>query len=111
MAVPEQILELFPIEEITHQDPAEKGEMVPTTERLKRVGESLVWQKPVPPQEGEDDVAINRPGSVYKHYRTIDSLPDSAKPFYNRAGQFIYSQLAPKLTCAKLRTWGCRWKC
>jgi hypothetical protein len=83
--VPQQILNLFPLEEPTRKENVQENEADPTSERLKRMGESLVWQKPVAAEEGPE---IHRAGNFYRYYRSVDSLPGRARTFYDKAGKF-----------------------
>lgn len=87
--MPQQILDLFPLQESVAEDTASINETDLSTNRLKRMGESLIWQKPVPLGDGEDS-EIQRAGNSYKYYRSVDSLPEPAREFYNRAGKCIY---------------------
>jgi RNA polymerase I-specific transcription initiation factor RRN7 len=84
--VPQQILNLFPLEESISKETVQENEADPTSERLKRMGESLVWQKPVAPED-EEGTEIYRAGNFYRYYRSVDSLPDRARTFYDKAGK------------------------
>jgi len=85
--VPQQILNFFPLEEPISKGNVQENEADPTSERLKRMGESLVWQKPVAPEDGEEGTKIHRAGNFYRYYRSVDSLPDRARTFYDKAGK------------------------
>jgi hypothetical protein len=87
--VPQQILDLFPIEELspTRLNVANGEES--HTERLKRIQGNLIWHKPVPVQnEDEEKSGVNRPGSFYRHYRSVDDLPIKATVFFEKAGMY-----------------------
>jgi RNA polymerase I-specific transcription initiation factor RRN7 len=84
--VPEPILEQFPLEELTPQT------IMPLDNKiagiLKEVQGNLIIQQPVAVKEEGENVLINRPGELYRRYRTLDELPENAKEFYERAGKF-----------------------
>jgi hypothetical protein len=82
--VPQPILDLFPLEDVIAKDAMSESVPDPTSERLKRMGESLIWQRPV---AFEDDPEIHRAGNFYRYYRSVDTLPDKARVFYNKAGK------------------------
>ena len=85
--MPQQILDLFPIEDRVIKDIPRENGVVPVSERLKQVVGSLVWQKPIPSEDGTHDPAINRPGSFYRRYRSVQDLPEKARAFYNKVGK------------------------
>lgn len=58
-------------------------------ERAKEVHKTLTLQKPVPTMNREEPEDILRPGEMYKRYRTVEELPESAKAFYEIAGKFL----------------------
>lgn len=86
--MPQQILNLFPLEEPIGKGTVQGNEADSASERLKRIGESLVWQKPVAPEDAEEGPEIHRAGNFYRHYRSVNSLPDRARTFYDKAGKF-----------------------
>jgi hypothetical protein len=99
-AVSQQLLDLFPLNDLPPQKPLERSETVSNEMRIKRINESLIWQDPIPRGDEEDEeTSINRPGSFYRHYRTIDDLPDNAKVFYSKAGKFFVLTFQPDILC------------
>lgn len=88
--MPQQILDLFPLEDAVRKDSPSEDIADLTSDRLKRMGESLAWQNPIPPKEGEEDPEMHRAGSLYKHYRSVDSLPEKARLFYGKAGKLKF---------------------
>jgi RNA polymerase I-specific transcription initiation factor RRN7 len=87
-AVPQQILDLFPIAELAENIFNIPKEVTTNTEKLKRVNERLIWQKPLAMREDEDEsVGIKRPGELYTYYRKVEEISEKAKPFYERAGK------------------------
>lgn len=89
----EQILDLFPLQELPPQEP-EGSKIERSVERLKQVQNRLTVQTPRPVEdedegENDDNEAVNRPGELYRRYRTIEELPDNAKAFYELAGKFV----------------------
>jgi hypothetical protein len=92
MTVSQQLLDLFPLNDLPSQKATEKIENVSIEERIKLMNQSLIWQDPVPRGDEEDEEAsINRPGSFYKHYRNVEDLNENAKTFYSKAGKFSKS--------------------
>lgn len=87
--VAKQILELFPVEDLPpHVNIESDQEQIET--KLKQVQSGLLLQTPVPKEAGEEQEDINRPGELYRRYRTVEELPESAKAFYERAGKFSF---------------------
>lgn len=86
MVVVEQILELFPLQDLPPQQPEMSDDEARVT-RLKDVQKSLIIQKPHPVGEFGDR-EMKRSGEFYKRYRTIGDLPEDAKAFYVLAGKF-----------------------
>jgi hypothetical protein len=86
LVVAEQILELFPLQDLPSQVPEISNDESRVT-RLKDIQKSLVIQKPHPVGEFGDR-EMKRPGELYKRYRTIEDLPEDAKAFYELAGKF-----------------------
>jgi hypothetical protein len=83
--VPQQILNLFPLEDVITKDSPIEAIPDPTTDRLKRMGESLVWQEPS--KERENNPELHRAGNFYRYYRSVDILPEKARGFYSKAGK------------------------
>jgi RNA polymerase I-specific transcription initiation factor RRN7 len=83
--VPEQILELFPLSDLSPLPP-ENPCSDKCVERLKRVQHNMVLQKPKPVDGASQDV--RRPGDLYRRYRSIKEVPENAKAFYELAGMF-----------------------
>lgn len=69
---------------------AEDSDDKQRVQRLKEVQGSLVLQKWKPLKVGESD-EIRRPGELYKRYRRAEELPESARAFYELAGEFYLS--------------------
>ncbi len=100
--VAQQILDLFPLEDIIRKDSPGEATSGPTSHRLQSMGESLVWQQPIPPEDGEEDLEIHRAGNFYKYYRSVECLPENARLFYDKAGKLTYHLvlvILGKLTC------------
>ncbi|ESZ98666.1 60S ribosomal protein L40 [Sclerotinia borealis F-4128] len=90
--VPEQILELFPLPDIPSE--ATVGIVDPDPiNRAKEVHKTLTLQKPVARMDDEESENIVRPGEMYRRYRTIEELPESAKAFYEIAARNIGTSL------------------
>jgi RNA polymerase I-specific transcription initiation factor RRN7 len=83
--VPEKILELFPLQELPPQR-ADDSDTEQNVDRLKKVQSSLIVQTPVAIEENDKLEDVNRPGELYRRYRTVDELPENAKAFYIIAG-------------------------
>lgn len=92
-SVTEQILQLFPIEDPPSRPLRDHTETEQTTVRLKAVQESLVWRDPRPIIEGEESGDLQRAGDLYKRYRTVEELPQRARPFFELAGKSIVGPL------------------
>jgi RNA polymerase I-specific transcription initiation factor RRN7 len=88
LPVAEQILELFPLQELPPRTPEVSGHER-NIDRLKQVQRSLIIQNPKAIVENEELEDVKRPGELYRRYRTIDDLPDNAKAFYEIAGEFL----------------------
>ncbi|KAB8303486.1 hypothetical protein EYC80_004900 [Monilinia laxa] len=90
--VPEQILELFPLPDITSE--ATVGIVEPDPiDRAKEVHKTLTLQKPVAHTDVNEPRDIVRPGEMYRRYRTIAELPESAQAFYEIAARNIGTSL------------------
>lgn len=85
--VAEQILELFPLEELPLRGEEESDEQG-RIKRLKQVQKSSVWRNPQAVGEFGDSEKLKRPGELYKRYRTVEELPENAERFYGIAGKF-----------------------
>lgn len=85
--MPEQILELFPLQELTPQ-PVDDSMYELNVKRLKQVQSSLIVQTPVANEEDDESEDVYRPGELYRRYRTVEELPEIAKAFYTVAGKF-----------------------
>ena len=83
--VPHQILNLFPLEDVITKDSPIEAIPDLTTDRLKRMGESLAWQEPS--KERENNPELHRAGNFYRYYRSVDSLPEKSRGFYSKAGK------------------------
>jgi RNA polymerase I-specific transcription initiation factor RRN7 len=85
--VAEQILELFPLEELPPKTIEElKQEQV--LPHLKQIQQDLISQRPRPVEE-EENGDIRRPGELYRRYRTVEDLPENARAFYEKAGKSV----------------------
>lgn len=78
--IPEQLLELFPLEEVPPR-PIEEDDLAERVARLKVTQNNLIVQK----AKGDSRNNVNRPGELYKRYRTVEELPSTAKAFYELA--------------------------
>lgn len=85
--VPQQLLDFFPLQDLSPMDSDQKDEADSIENRLRRLTQSLTWQKPIPTKNGEEEAEINRPGSFYRRYRSVEDLPESARAFYDKAGR------------------------
>jgi hypothetical protein len=85
--VPQPILDLFLLEDVIAKDTMSESGPDPTSERLKRMGESLIWQRPIAPDDEKNYPKIHRAGNFYRYYRSVDTLPNRARVFYNKAGK------------------------
>jgi RNA polymerase I-specific transcription initiation factor RRN7 len=85
--VPTQILDLFPLQPLAPRTslPDDIGDVA---HKLKAIHKSLIVQEACPEAEAEDEKKghIRRPGELYKRYRSIEELPEMAKPFHETAG-------------------------
>ncbi|KAG4035466.1 hypothetical protein MFRU_001g02350 [Monilinia fructicola] len=90
--VPEQILELFPLPDITSEATIGIVEPDPIN-RAKEVHKTLTLQKSVAHMDVNEPEDIVRPGELYRRYRTIAELPESAKAFYEIAARNIGTSL------------------
>lgn len=87
MIVPEQLLQLFPLGEIAPW-PVEESDHTQKEIRLKQIQSDLLVQKSKPLISGGGS-KVNRPGELYKRYRTVEELPATAKAFYELAGKSL----------------------
>lgn len=83
--MPQQILDLFPLDNVAPKNTESGNEIDHSSERLKRMGEGLVWKKPMQLRQ-EEDPEIQRAGNSYRCYRSFDSLPENAREFHIKAG-------------------------
>lgn len=65
--------------EVTHDDSN-------AAERVRDVQGSLTRKRPISKEDAQQIASVNRPGSFYKHYRTVDQLPPAAIAFFERSG-------------------------
>lgn len=84
-------MELFPLPDITSEATIGIVEPDPIN-RAKEVHKTLTLQKPVAHMDVNEPEDIVRPGELYRRYRTIAELPESAKAFYEIAGKFLSSE-------------------
>lgn len=86
--MPEQILDLFPLEEISPKADinADGNEDELAAGRAKRMQANLIWCKPLVPDDGRNDISINRAGTFYRYYRNVEDLSEWARAFYEKAG-------------------------
>ncbi|KAI9736039.1 MAG: Pol I core factor CF [Claussenomyces sp. TS43310] len=87
--IPQQILDLAPLDELPPPEASRslQPDVDPTLDRLRKIQSNLIWHQPIPLEAGEGGPIIQRPGSHYKHYRTVQELPRLAKSFYEQAGE------------------------
>jgi RNA polymerase I-specific transcription initiation factor RRN7 len=86
--ISQQLLDLFPLEDLPQEvDTAStpKGQQV-EEDRLKRMVQSLSWQKPRRRDKSGEPIA-NRPGSDYPRYRSVEELPEAAKLLFAKAAK------------------------
>jgi RNA polymerase I-specific transcription initiation factor RRN7 len=84
--VAQQILDLFPLEQVPRNVPKEETEDV-TEQRLKHVQAQLKVRKSVSAEEAEYIATINRPGSYYTLYRKEVDLPEKTRAFFESAAE------------------------
>ncbi|KAJ5052078.1 uncharacterized protein L3040_001838 [Drepanopeziza brunnea f. sp. 'multigermtubi'] len=82
---PGQILQLFPLDDISPRPVEEDTETERQVARLKAVQRSLICQSPHTIDENEDVEGIRRAGELYKRFRTEDELPGPARLFFQLA--------------------------
>ncbi|OWP04605.1 60S ribosomal protein L [Marssonina coronariae] len=85
--ISEQILQLFPLDDVPRETAREDIESERRLASLKNVQRSLLWQNPQPISEDEDSEQFRRAGELYKRYRTEEELPKQAKAFFDLAGK------------------------
>jgi RNA polymerase I-specific transcription initiation factor RRN7 len=89
--VAEQILELFPLQEVTNLM-AEDSDQEGIADCLKEVQQHSILRKSKPAKE-DDGEDVARMGDYYRRYRTVEELPKDARAFYEVAGGFkIFSE-------------------
>jgi RNA polymerase I-specific transcription initiation factor RRN7 len=89
--VAEEILELFPVSEPPPrviEDVKEKSGI----SALKEIQQNLIFHTSKRVEENEGS-HLKRPGEFYRKYRKVENLPEDAKAFYERAGQFLVTFL------------------
>lgn len=64
---------------------------------MKQIQNDLLVQKSKPIFHGGGS-KVNRPGELYKRYRTVEELPEMAKAFYEVAGKFTLVALSTSET-------------
>ncbi|PSS25675.1 hypothetical protein M430DRAFT_48107 [Amorphotheca resinae ATCC 22711] len=88
-----EILEFFPLQDLPPRR-AEESDQEQRENRLKQVQQGLILQKPKPVQnEEEQPETVNRPGELYRRYRTTAELPDNARVFYELAAANVGTSL------------------
>lgn len=85
MAVPETILDKFPLSDIPPLGPV-ASDFEERLSRLKRVQQSMVPQELKPVDKFSNDV--ERPGDQYRRYRNVGDIPEKAIPFFGLVGMF-----------------------
>jgi RNA polymerase I-specific transcription initiation factor RRN7 len=89
--VAEQILDLFPLQDLPSESAEASSMNDHTVDRLKEVQRNLILQKPVPPEDDGEPEDVKRPGDHYRHYRRTEELPENVKAFYGKAGKLGHS--------------------
>jgi RNA polymerase I-specific transcription initiation factor RRN7 len=84
LVVAEQILELFPLQDLPERK-ADDSEQEKKTNRLSEIQQSSTLRKSEPVKDGDD---VTRLGEYYRRYRTVDELSKEARAFYEAAGEF-----------------------
>ncbi|KAG9231397.1 60S ribosomal protein L40 [Amylocarpus encephaloides] len=82
--MPQQILDLFPLEDILPQA-KEQPDPEAGNRTLKKIHEALKIQKPLE-GKGEDE-DTKRPGELHRRYRSVEELPENAKCFFELAAE------------------------
>ncbi|APA05763.1 hypothetical protein sscle_01g005330 [Sclerotinia sclerotiorum 1980 UF-70] len=86
------ILELFPLPDISVETTLGIVDPDPIN-RAKEVHKTLTLQKPAARVDDEERGGIVRPGEMYRRYRTVEELPESAKAFYEIAAKNVGTSL------------------
>jgi RNA polymerase I-specific transcription initiation factor RRN7 len=87
LSVAEQILELFPLQEVSPRT-TEDTDDEKRDERLKQIQRSSILRYSKPVQEGSEQ-DVTRPGEYYRRYRTVEELSKEARVFYEIACKFL----------------------
>jgi len=87
ISVPQQLLDLFPIDDVHSKSTEGSQNALDIMDRAKHVQHSMIWRKPIPIEDDVQAEGVNRPGSLYKSYRTIDDLPVNARALYEKAAE------------------------
>ncbi|PBP26167.1 RNA polymerase I specific transcription initiation factor Rrn7 [Diplocarpon rosae] len=103
--ISEQILQLFPLDDIPRKDAQENPESERRLAILKDVQKSLLWRNPQPCSEDEGSEQVPRAGELYKRYRTEVELPKPAKAFFELAGKSFSFLKRALLTSESVKGW------
>ncbi|PQE21381.1 hypothetical protein CJF30_00008263 [Rutstroemia sp. NJR-2017a BBW] len=91
--MPEQILELFPLETQPERDSYEST--TSPSERTRQIHQTMTVQKPHRISEDDNTEDVVRPGEMYRRYRKVGELPDFARTFYEVADWDICGKIGP----------------
>jgi hypothetical protein len=83
--VPKQILDFFPLQEISTK-PIGLPQLEDQTDSMEIFQNILVPQKVI--SEKDEKRGIRRPGEVYKRDRGSQELTDNARAFFETAGNY-----------------------
>ncbi|KAH9204453.1 hypothetical protein DL95DRAFT_471482 [Leptodontidium sp. 2 PMI_412] len=109
--VSEQILQIFPLDDLPPQPDAEDSCLEQDIASLKDVQGSLFLQEPQPIEDGDTSEEVVRAGELYKRYRSEEELPKEAKAFFELAASKVGVSLGKLLrTVFRLEVQLERWR-
>lgn len=85
--VPQQILDLFPLEDSLGNNEIHNEWRTSLSARLKHVQGSFEIQRPISAEEGEYVATINRPGACYSPWQKPEDISGNGKLFLEKAGR------------------------
>lgn len=116
--LPSQLLDMFPISKNDETPEMSLGTGVnsgPSSntplDRVKQVQSSLRMKEVISEKQSQpEDHPVSRPGSYYKHYRSVDEVPPDAMAFFEKAARTIALSVRSLLEAVfqtenKLRVW------
>ncbi len=88
---PRQIASLFPLEDLPPPTWMRDDTDGHLAVRLRHVQETLVRVKVAPKGQDSDEAPLHMFGNVYRQHRDERELDETAKAFYGKAGNGLYS--------------------